>query len=167
MKKTFITIFVLLLFLNLLSYLFLPDRIAVHFGKGGFADSWAKKEVFLLVFSGFEILLFLAFFYTPFLVMKTPKILISLPNKSFWLKEENKTAAIEKLEKLMYEFGSVIFSFMAVVTILILDAHSSDPVRLKEKLFFPLFIIYMVYCVYFCVKIFLSFRIPREHRSRP
>lgn len=165
MKKTLIISFVLLLMVNLLSYIILPDRIAMHFVKGGYADSWGKKEISLLILTGIESILFLVFLYSPMLIKTTPAKWLNLPNKDFWLKEENKPIAINKMENLMYEFGTVFLLFFLLIDILSLDANLSTPVRLKEELFLPFLVIFMVYVAYWCIKLFLAFRIPKEKRA--
>jgi uncharacterized membrane protein len=72
MRKAFLTIFVLTILFNIMSYIMLPDEVAIHFGWGGRADSWAPKEINCLLFFGIDVLLFLLFWYSPALVMKTP-----------------------------------------------------------------------------------------------
>lgn len=166
MKKTFIISFVLLLILNVVAYLVLPDRVAIHFGKGGGADSFAGKEINFLIFLGFEILLFAIFFYSPALIEKTPPKWTNLPNKHYWLKEENLPVLKKKLANLMYEFGTVFFLLFILITFLMIDANQSTPPRLKEHLFFPIFIGFMVYTLYWTIKFFISFRIPKDRRER-
>lgn len=45
MRKAFLIIFLLTILFNILSYVMLPDKVAIHFGRGGHADSWANKEI--------------------------------------------------------------------------------------------------------------------------
>lgn len=162
MKKAFLTIFLLTILFNILSYVMLPDKVAIHFGRGGRADSWASKDLNLLLFLGMEILMFLIFWYSPALVMKIPAKWVNLPNKSFWLAEENKPLTKQKLESLMPEFGIAMFVFFLFISILTLDANLSDPVKLNESMFLLELIIFLVYTVYWCIKFYKSFRVPKE-----
>jgi hypothetical protein len=60
----------------------------------------------------------------------------------------------------MLEFGCALFTFLLGTGLLTLEANLADPVRLNESLFFPLFLAFMVYTVYWCVKFTLAFKIP-------
>jgi uncharacterized membrane protein len=163
MRRAFLTIFVLTLLFNILSYAILPDEVAIHFGRGGRPDSWAPKEINCLIFLGIDILLFFMFWYSPVLVIKTPAKWVNLPNKSFWLAEENKPIAKQKLESLMSEFGIAMFVFFFFISILTLDANLSNPVKLNESMFLLELAIFLVYTVYWCIKLYRSFRVPKSH----
>ncbi len=162
MRKAFLTIFYLTILFNFLSYVILPDEVAIHFGRGGRANSWAPKEINCLVFLGLDILLFLLFWYSPALAMKTPAKWVNLPNKSFWLAEENKPLTKQKMESLMSEFGIAFFVFFFFISILTLDANLSDPVKLNEPLLLIFLSIFLIYTVYWCIKFYQSFRVPKE-----
>lgn len=162
MRKAFLTLFLLSILFNILSYVILPDEVAIHFGRGGRADSWAPKEINCLLFMGIDLLLFLLFWYSPALVMKTPAKWMSLPNKSFWLARENRPLTRQKMESLMGEFGIAFFVFFFFISILTLDANLSAPVRLKESLFLSGLIIFLVYTVYWSIKFYRSFRVPKQ-----
>jgi uncharacterized membrane protein len=162
MRKAFFAIFLLTILFNILSYVILPDKVAIHFGRGGRADSWANKDINLLIFLGMEFLMFLIFWYSPALVMKIPAKWVNIPNKSFWLAEENKPHAKQKLEFLMAEFGIGMFVFFFFISILILDANLSKPVKLNESMFLLELIIFLGYTVYWGIKFYKSFRVPNE-----
>jgi uncharacterized membrane protein len=166
MKKTFLTVFILAILFNILSYVILPDRVAIHFSLGGRADGWASKEINLLFFLGLYLLMFLLFWYSPSLLMNTPKKWINLPNKSFWLAEENKPAAIQKIESLMWKLGSAFFIFFFIISALTLDANLSNPVKFNESLFFIFLAIFLIYTVYWCIKLFQSFRLPQNREYK-
>lgn len=162
MKKMLLVIFLLTILLNLLSYVILPDKVAIHFSKGGHPDAWANKETNFLIFVGLDILLFLLFWYSPTLMMKSPEKWVSLPNKSFWLTEKNKAITIKKLESLMSEFGIALFAFFFFISIIIVDANLSDPVKLNESVFLPFLILFLIYTVYWTIKLIISFRLPKK-----
>jgi len=87
---------------------------------------------------------------------------ISLPNKEYWLKEENQQHMKAKLASLMAEFGFVLFTFLFCVGLLTIEANLSDPIRLNERLFLPIFIVFMLYTAYWVVKIVRAFRVPKN-----
>jgi uncharacterized membrane protein len=148
--------------LTVVSFIVFPPNVAIHFDKNGNPNSWAPKETNAIIFFATELTLFVIFIIIPSLVFKFPARLISLPNKDYWLKEENKPKVRTKFAILMWEFGIGLFTFLFFVEFLVLDANLTKPVRLNEKLFLSVFITYMVYTVYWCVKILRSFRIPKD-----
>lgn len=162
MRKAFLTIFILTILFNTLSYIMLPDEVAIHFGRGGRGDSRAAKEVNCLLFLGIDFLLFLLFWYSPALIMKTPAKWVNLPNKSYWLAGENKPLTRQKMESLMSEFGIAFFIFFFFISILTLDANLSDPVKLNESLLLTFLVIFLIYTVYWCIKLYRSFRVPKK-----
>ena len=165
MRKTFLIVFFLTILFNVVAYVMLPEVIAIHFGIGGRADSWAPKEINFFLFLGIDILLFLLIWYSPALMMKAPAKWVNLPHKSFWLAEENKPLTRQKLESLMSEFGIAFFAFFLFIFILVLDANLSKPVMLKESLFLLGMIIFLAYMVYWSIKLYSSFRIPKPSKG--
>lgn len=166
MRKLFIFAFLANVLLSLASLAVLPDRVAVHFGWGGIANSWGPKAVLAIVFLAIEILLFITVLGTPSSILKFPPSMINLPNKDYWLKKENLPRTKEKLAVLMWEFGIALFAFFFLVEFLVLDANLSDPVRLKEELFLPGLIVFVLYAVYWCIKLYRSFKIPPGPKTR-
>jgi formate-dependent nitrite reductase membrane component NrfD len=87
------------------------------------------------------------------LVLGFPEKWISLPNKDYWLRQENRAELETRFTALMHEFGLVMFVFLFVVGLLTLDANLSQPVRLNEALFLTVFGAYMLYVAYWLVKL--------------
>ena len=92
--------------------------------------------------------------------LNVPEKWLSLPNKHYWLKQENRAELEVRFGGLMHEFGFSLFLFLFVVGLLTLDANLSDPVRLNEPLFLVFFIAFMLYVPYWLVKVFRRLRIP-------
>ena len=86
---------------------------------------------------------------------------ISLPNKEFWLKLENRAELEVRFSALMEEFGFMLFLFLFIVGLLTLDANLSDPVRLNEPLFLVFFVGFMLYVPYWLVKVFRRLKVPQ------
>jgi hypothetical protein len=129
---------------------------------GGARGFLGPKEINCLLFFGIDVLLFLLFWYSPALVMKTPAKWVNLPHKSYWLAEENKPLTRQKMESLMSEFGVAFFVYFFFISILTVDANLSDPVKLNESLFLAFLIIFLIYTVYWCIKFYKSFRVPKQ-----
>ena len=162
MRNFFKLTFASNIILTVVSYFLLPSRIAMHFGIGGYPDSWCLKHTYILTFFALDVPLFLLIYFMPFLIFKCPANILNLPKKTFWLKEENRPRLKEKTDSVMSEFGVALFAFIFVTKLLTLDANQSDPVRLNERVFLSALIIFLIYTVYWCVKFFRAFRIPKN-----
>lgn len=153
MRKLLISVFVANLALLLVSLLMLPDHVAIHFGSGGMPNGWASKWAHAFIFLLIEVPVFALFMSAGRLVLRFPEKWISLPNKDYWLRQENRVELEARFTALMHEFGVVLFVFLFAVGLLTLDANLSEPIRLDEALFLALFVAYMLYVVYWLVKL--------------
>jgi uncharacterized membrane protein len=165
MRTGFILVFIANVVLSLVSLVLLPSRVAIHFGIGGIADNWAPSYVSTLFFIGTNAFLFLSLYFTPRLVFMFPGKWINLPNKDYWLRMENKDRTVAMFSSLMWEFGIALFLFLFVAELLAIQANLSQPVKLNEKLLISALILFLLYTVYWCIKLFRSFRLPREMES--
>jgi len=155
-----ISAFVANLVLTLVSLLILPDQVAIHFGGGGVPNAWASKWSHALIFIVIQIPLFALCMSVDRLTLNMPAKWVSLPNKDYWLKPENRVELEARFSALMEEFGFVLFVFLFIVGLLTLDANLSDPVRLNEPLFLAFFAGFMLYVPYWLVKVFRRLKVP-------
>ena len=160
MRTLFCIAFAANVLLMLVSLVILPDQVAVHFGRGGVPDSWGSKETNALLFIVLEIPLFLLFWFGPSLPLGLPPRFVSLPNKAYWLREENRPALKQKMERFMARFGTALFLFFFCIELLTIDANLSSPVRLKEEVFLPVLILFLGYTIVWSIGLVKSFRVP-------
>ncbi|MCF7847483.1 MAG: DUF1648 domain-containing protein [Kiritimatiellales bacterium] len=164
MRILFIASFIANVLLTLVSLVLFPERMAIHFGAGGAPNGWATGyfNAFLMILT--ELVLFCSLYFTPLVVLKIPARWINLPNKNYWLTEKNRPKAAAMITGLMWQFGTAMFLFLFFTGVLALQANLSDPVRFNEQLFMPVFVLFMLYSAYWCLRIVLTFRIPDEHK---
>jgi hypothetical protein len=160
MRILFLAAFAANVLLWLLSLVVLPDQVAVHFGRGGFPDSWASKEWNALIFVLLEMPLFLLFWYAPSLPLGLPPRFVSVPNKHYWLRKENRGTFKRKIQHLMDRFGTAFFLFFFCIGVLTLQANLSQPVRLNERAFFPVLVLFLAYTVVWSIGLIRAFRVP-------
>jgi hypothetical protein len=161
-KPVFIVLFAANVGLSVVSYFVLPDRVASHFGAAGRPNGWMSNAALTATMVGTHTLLFVVFLYSSRLLRVCPPSLVSLPNRDFWLSPENRPRVEGILDRLMAEYGVVMFLFMLLVGALVLQANLAEPVRLNERpLLYGLGAL-LAYTVYWCVKCFRSFRRPAE-----
>ena len=154
-------VFLLVVLFNLFSYFILPDNVAIHFGGSGAPDSWMSKGAHILIFMVLMAVLYGSFALAPRLLDGVPAKYISLPNRDFWLLDENRPEAIRRMESIMYNFGIATGLLMLGVLILLIAANLSDPVRLDGGIFLVMFISYIAYTAWWLVRVFTAFRIPK------
>ena len=101
-----------------------------------------------------------SFALAPRLLDGVPAKYISLPNRDFWLLDENRPEANRRMGNIMYTFGAATGLLMLGVLILLIAANLSDPVRLDGRIFLVMFISYLAYTAWWLVRVFTAFRIP-------
>lgn len=163
-RTIFIATFVANLILGVVTYNLCPDEVASHFGAGGEADARGSSLVNMLVMGAVHCAIFLLFFFIPTLMRVIPKSMINLPNKDYWLSAENKERAIALFSKEMYAFGAATLAFMFVTGLLTLQANLSDPVRMNVAVFWSAFVIFMVFSVFWVIRLLLKFNKTGEER---
>jgi len=166
MRILFIIAFIANVALSMMSLVVLPSRVAIHFGVGGMANNWAPSYVNALLFIGVHVTLFCMMYFSPPFIFAFPRKWMNLPNKDYWLTEENKPRAKAMIGSLMWEFGAALFSFLFVVELLAIKANLEDPVRLNEAVFLGALFLFLLYTVYWCIRLFRAFRVPKWKRVR-
>jgi uncharacterized membrane protein len=162
MRMVFIVSFIANMILVAVGLVLCPGKVAIHFGMGGEPDGWASGSVNALIMSGVNILIFVSFFFTSYLIKITPSRWINLPNKEYWLKPENRDKMESKLKPHLWQFGTLTLMLIFIVNALAIQANLSEPVRLREDIFLWSLGLYVAYTIYWCIKTVLTFRIPKD-----
>jgi uncharacterized membrane protein len=160
MRVAFILSFAANLILTIVSFSVCPSKVAIHFGPGGEPDGWAPAYINALIMTGVDMLLFVSLFFSPLLIRRMPARWINLPNKDYWLKDENRSVTEALLSGQLFRFGTVTFVFMFIVGLLALQANLATPVRFREEIFWWPLGLFMAYVAYWTVNIMRRFRVP-------
>jgi hypothetical protein len=160
MRHVFLASFAANILLALVSFAILPDRVAIHFGPGGLPNGWASNLSSTLLMLGTHLLVFLSLFLSPRLLTTSAKKWVSLPNREYWLRPENRPRAVTMFSQRLWQFGTALFLFMLLAGLLTLQANLSDPVVLDERLFLTGLVIFLVYTGYWTVALLRAFRAP-------
>lgn len=113
MRTAFILTFVANLLLLAVSVGISPERVAIHFGSGGDPDNWASLHINALIMAGVHALVFFSLFFSTKLTRIFSRKYINIPNKSYWIQDENWGEAETILTKEMYLFWWPFGLFMA------------------------------------------------------
>lgn len=145
-----------------ISFMLLPERMAMQFGMDGDPGHLGRRQEYVLAM-GLGILVCLAVSWLPsWLIRRTPVSIINVPNKEYWIREENRDEMYRRDDRLMHGFGIAILTFFLWVQALVLAAHYQEPPHLNNGLFLAGLLVFGVYVVYFCFSLLWVFRIPKQ-----
>jgi uncharacterized membrane protein len=162
MRNVFILSYIANIVLTLISLDILPNCVAVHFGPGGAPNGWGSKYVSALFFLIIQSALFFSMYYSSRTIFMFPARWINLPNKGYWLRDENRPRAAEIISELMWQFGAALCVFLFIVNLLTIRANLSSPVMLDERTFLIALIVFSIFIVYWLVRFVRSFRVPEK-----
>lgn len=162
MKTVFILSFICNIFLSIVAAVISPDKVAIQFGIGGSPNNWASPEANALIMGSSHLLIFVSIYFTPFLIRKAPTSMINLPNKDYWLSEENRKKTELMLSNETCLFGVSINLFFFAIGLLALDANFSTPVKLREDLFWILFGSFLAFTIYWVIRLITKFKVPHD-----
>ena len=159
MRTCFYAVLVLNFVLLAVGYGVMPDRVAMHFGSGGGPNGWGSKAAYTVIMA-LCVLVCAAIGFSGRLTSVFPDSMLSIPNKEYWLREENRPLMRRKLDGMMMEFGVAILLFFALVQVLCAVAQFQDPVRLNEPAMLTGLGLLLAYSLYFCFRSIRIFRVP-------
>lgn len=163
MRKILIAVFVANLILTAVSLAILPDQVAIHFGGGGLPDSWATREFNAAIFLVLEVPFFLMFYFAHNLTRGGASRFLNIPNKTYWLREENQPLLQKKIGTYMAEFGVMIFVFFFAITCLTIDANLRDPVKLNEVWTITALVGFLLFTLFWLIRLVKSLAVPNDH----
>jgi len=152
------------------TYVALPPFIAVLFGWHGYSTIWIEMVEYGIAMFWLMLMGLLTVYALPWLVLKAPPILVSLPNKHYWLDPQRKTETARKLTAWMEVFGVGCYTFSSVIMLLILHANKCPAMRdyglkmpcLNLTVFFAIVGIFVAFLLWWVVYSHWIFRLPKE-----
>jgi len=161
-RKPLIVVFGTSVLVSLVSLLYLPPEVAIHFGAKGNPDSWGTRAFLVWFFLAMDSGLFLMFLWIPSLILRMPVALISLPNKDYWLAKENRPKFKAIFEPLWWEYGVAVLLLSLLTKALTVDANLSAPVHMNSGIFWVIFIAFMAYTLHWVIRISRAFSRPKS-----
>jgi len=102
----------------------LPDAMASHFGPSGRPNAFMSKEGFFLVMALIGGGSVASLFAAPTLIRHLPSSLINLPNREYWLaNDERREVAIDRVAGLVGWVGAATAALLAVTIELAMQAN--------------------------------------------
>lgn len=160
MKKLFIILVLANLLADFGSYFLLPANVATHFNGDNNPNGWFSAVDSLVFNLGLHGLFFFMVYMSSNALLKMPKEAISLPNKDYWLSDKNLPAFKIKWDRVIFQFGSALMLLFLVMSILIIEANFSNPVKLNATAFVGTMFGFLIFMLYWIISVYKTFRIP-------
>ncbi len=136
----------------------LPERVATHFGHGGYANGWMSRDGYVaLIVALTSVVPLLVAGVTAFMPGLTLARLAA-KRRDYWLAPERRAASVEALRTYGCVMGIVIALFIAGMHALTVQANSRTPPQLDESAALGLVIVLMILGVAFAGALMLRFR---------
>jgi uncharacterized membrane protein len=139
----------------------LPEKVATHFGASGQPNGWMSRSGYLLFLGAIGVGLPLINAIVILLIRRIPNHLINLPNKEYWLSEENREQTCSYISGQMLWLACLEVAFFAGLHYLTIQANQLDPVRLEMAKFMPLTIGFVAAIILWSLIFILHFLKPR------
>ena len=137
----------------------LPDPVASHFGSGGQPDAFMSRRAFFvamaLVGGGSVALVFAS----PLLLRRLPSTLVNLPNREYWLaNEQRRDEAVHRLAGTMGWIGAATTALLVIAIELTVQANL-EQTNLDEQTLLACLIVYCAFVVFSVARVAWVFRV--------
>ena len=143
----------------------LPEKVAIHFGPGGFPDSWTSNEANLAINISLYVLLVSLFVVISMMLEAAPVRFLNIPGKEYWMAEERRVTTIEHVGGFLNVFGTALIIFFLVLGYLGFSANMRDPVVLDESVVWSVAGVFVVFTVVWLFLFYRKFKMPSQANS--
>ena len=150
------------IFQNVFFYSILPEKVAIHFGAGGAADSFSDKMDAAIIQIGLIVFMFLIFWGISVWMGKMPDSMFNLPNKHYWLGTERRTGTVKYMQSSLLWIGAITNVFLVCTFQMIINTNLDQTNSLGIS-FWAIFVVYIAATFIFVIKIMNKFKsIPKD-----
>lgn len=103
----------------------LPEHLATHFGLSGAADGWASRSSYLAFSIVMSALVVIGMPLLARAATAGSGVLLNIPNKDYWLRDENRPELRRRLTDDMLFAGALTALLLAWVDVLVVQANRS------------------------------------------
>lgn len=128
----------------------LPEKMASHFDAAGNADGWMSKSSFFIFEAVILLLIMAEFTLVPYIIKMSPRSMINLPNKDFWLAAERREETFAIIKTYFEWFSILLLMLFIAVNQIVFQANiakqnlSPTAIWLVLGVFFALVIYWLV-----------------------
>lgn len=109
----------------------LPNRVAVHFDIAVQPDNWAGKGSAMALYIGVVFVMTLLFVLLPVLIARTPRHLVNIPNRDYWLAPERRDASLGYIGSMLGWIGITTSVMLMGIFHLLFEANLREPVAMN------------------------------------
>ncbi len=135
----------------------LPDHVAASFGADGTPNGFDAKTEFLAWYAASLVLIAGLFLALPALLRRIPPRFVNMPHAEHWLAPERRDRTLAELGEALGWFGVCTTLFVAWAFHLSILANLREPVRLAAGPFWGGLGLYMVYTLWWVVRLLRRF----------
>ena len=139
----------------------MPEKVAVHFGIHGTPNGWDSPISNAIMMSIVIGLLAVIFLCMSLSMSIFPSFCYSVPNRNYWLNEENRSQTIRRLRSFIKLSGIVVFLFFLFIQWEIFQANQRVPMTLNMIEIWIGMGIFIVFVLVESIRLHLSFRLPK------
>ena len=162
MKYLFVGTMTANLVFLLFSVYLLPERVAMHFAMSGIPDQWGSRTEYLITMSILVCLLSTIFWGLRWINHVIPVTWINIPNKDYWLSENNRAEMYRKVDCIMEELGSVVLLCILLMQGMVVTAHFQESVHMNAFLLIGGIVFLLMYNPILIIRLFLIFQAPEK-----
>lgn len=137
----------------------LPAIVATHFDDFGRPNSLMPKDLFMIFELALLCLILSETFLIPFVIERLPTRMINIPNRTYWLADENRSAMFASIRSRFEILGVLLVAFFIVVNQIVFRSNVSR-VPLPVWQFAGAFIIFIGAVIAWLIGFVRKFRIP-------
>jgi len=145
----------------------LPDRVAMHFGFNGAPNGWGSLQVHIALMIGLQTSMLLLMASLPWIVRKTPREMVNIPNRDYWLADERREETVARIGEHCLVLSLMLQVFFVALGLCVGVANLSDPVWLPQEIFLTVIAAFLFGVTTWCVQLCRAFRVDEDAGSRP
>jgi uncharacterized membrane protein len=142
-------------------YSLMPEKMATHFGIGGWANGWMAKNDFFLMLGGLCCFIAVLFAVLPRLIAKFPDSLINIPNKPYWMTPERRPKAMAILGRNMLWMANLVLALFLGMGYLTYKANLMAEPALDERLSLFLMAGFVTGMLATVILLIVAYRVPK------
>ena len=143
----------------------MPSPMAIHFGLDGTPNGFAHPITYAMSMSIFVGIVAVLFPSISLVTARTPSSWINIPNRNYWLNEENRPKTLRRLCSSIELCGIAMMLVLLFMQWEFLRASQKVPPKLNNGFFWFGICLLLVFITIEHVRLYLSFRLPTDKDS--
>jgi uncharacterized membrane protein len=127
-----------------IAYYYLPENVATHFNKGGFADEYMKKGTFFYVAGIFVLIFNITLSLLGRFLSSIPNSMMKVPNSRYWLADKESREALNDILRNWLNSLTALVNILLIFCLFLILMYSMNKIGSIEEFSWMLFISFIV-----------------------